>query len=109
MYANANWKDLKWTEVRPGVRRKVFTGEGMTMVYNELQPGHEPKPHHHPHEQIATVTEGTCDYHVGDEVFHMVPGGLVLVPPNVEHYAVNTSKVPLINIDIFTPRRDDYI
>lgn len=28
IYNCANWAGLPWTEVRPGVRRKAFTGEG---------------------------------------------------------------------------------
>ena len=44
IYNCANWADLPWTEVRPGVRRKAFTGEGATFAMNELQPHHEPRP-----------------------------------------------------------------
>ena len=39
IYNCANWADLPWTEVRPGVRRKAFTGEGATFAMNELSPG----------------------------------------------------------------------
>ena len=53
IYNCANWADLPWTDVRPGVRRKAFTGEGATFAMNELQPHHEPRPHKHPYEQIA--------------------------------------------------------
>lgn len=35
IYNCANWADLPWTEVRPGVRRKAFTGEGATFAMNE--------------------------------------------------------------------------
>lgn len=45
IYNCANWADLPWTEVRPGVRRKAFTGEGATFAMNELQPHHEPRRH----------------------------------------------------------------
>lgn len=55
IYNCANWADLPWTDVRPGVRRKAFTGEGATFAMNELQPHHEPRPHKHPYEQIAYV------------------------------------------------------
>ena len=36
IYNCANWADLPWTEVRPGVRRKAFTGEGATFA---MSPG----------------------------------------------------------------------
>ena len=70
LYNHANWDTLPWTEVRPGVRRKAFTGEGATIALNELLPHHEPRPHKHPHEQIAYITGGQCDYHIEDHAGH---------------------------------------
>ena len=46
----ANWNTMSWEEVRKGVKRKVFTGEGATMSLNFIEPGHDPKPHSHVHE-----------------------------------------------------------
>ena len=63
IYNCANWADLPWTEVRPGVRRKAFTGEGATFAMNELQPHHEPRPHKHPYEQIAEGRLSTTRSH----------------------------------------------
>ena len=104
-----NWNNLEWEVVREGVRRKAFTGEGATVAVNELMPDHEPKPHTHIYEQIVYIMEGECDFHVEDEVYHLTPGGLLVVPPNVIHYAQVTSDVPLINLDIFTPKRPEYV
>lgn len=81
LYNHANWDTLPWTEVRPGVRRKAFTGEGATIALNELLPHHEPRPHKHPHEQIAYITQGQCDYHIEDQVFRLVPGSMLVIPP----------------------------
>ena len=78
----ANWDELPWTEVRPGVRRKAFTGEGATFAMNELQPHHEPKPHQHPYEQIAYIASGVCDYHI--------EGSGIL--PDVWRYAGNSAE-----------------
>ena len=85
IYNCANWADLPWTEVRPGVRRKAFTGEGATFAMNELQPHHEPRPHKHPFEQIAYIAAGVCDYHIEDQVFRLTPGGMLVIPPNLMH------------------------
>lgn len=109
MYPNANWNNIEWVNVRPGVRRKAFSGEGATFAMNELQPSHDPRPHAHPFEQIVYIAAGTCDYHVADEVYRLGPGGMLVVPANVEHYAVVVGEEPLINFDIFTPRREEYV
>ena len=91
------------------MRRKAFTGEGATIALNELLPHHEPRPHKHPHEQIAYITEGQCDYHIEDQVFRLVPGSMLVIPPNAMHYAEVVGDEVLINIDIFTPKREEYV
>jgi quercetin dioxygenase-like cupin family protein len=103
-----NWDDMEWEEVRPGVKRKVFQGEGCTVVYNSLEPGHEPKPHSHEYEQIAYIPRGEALYTVGETTYKMVPGSIVHVPPSVTHFIKVTGTEPCINIDVFAPRRKDY-
>ena len=105
----SNWNEMEWEVVREGVRRKAFTGEGATVAVNELMPGHAPRPHAHIHEQIVYIMEGECDFHVEDKVYHLTPGGMLVVPPNVTHYAQVTSDCPVINLDIFTPKRPEYV
>ena len=53
IYNCANWADLPWTEVRPGVRRKAFTGEGATFAMNELLRDIIPCPKR---ERVSTLT-----------------------------------------------------
>lgn len=109
MVSSGNWNDLKIKELRPGVTRKAFTGEGATLAINYFVPGHKPMPHSHLHEQIAMVVEGEADFHVGDEVVHLTPGGIVVIPPHVEHYLVNTGDTLCVNMDVFTPKRPEYV
>ena len=109
MYLNANWDKLPWVDVRPGVRRKAFSSQGATLALNELQPHHAPNPHAPPQEQLVYLSGGTSDYHVGDEVFRLAPGGMLVVPPDVEHYAEVVGDEVLVNFDVFTPRREEYM
>lgn len=103
-----DWSRIDWAPVREGVERKAFSGEGATVALHRLQPDHEPRPHKHPCEQIAYIMQGTVDFHVGDEVFRLGPGGLVVVPPDVMHHAVVVGDEPVLNLDVFTPRRAEY-
>ena len=103
-----NWEQLEWEAVRPGVKRKVFQAEGGTLVLNHLEPGHKPQPHSHANEQIVLILQGEAEFPVGSKVFKLGPGSLLVVPPNVEHYARVTGKEALINLDFFIPRREDY-
>ena len=57
-----DWSTTPWEPVREGVERKAFSGEGATVSLNRLQPGHEPRPHDHPHEQIVYILSGQIDF-----------------------------------------------
>ena len=103
-----DWDSIEWTEVRPGVARKGFTGQGATVALHKLDPGHEPKPHSHPHEQIVYILKGTVDFHIGDETVRLKSGGLAVVPGNVTHYAEVVGDEEVLNLDVFSPARPDY-
>ena len=109
-YTSGNWNELKWQFFRPGMQRKIFTGKQATMMVSEFRNGHTTNPHKHPNEQIAMILEGECDYYVGGVKHRLTPGSYVVVPPDVEHYIhVHDSSVPCINLDVFTPYRDEYV
>lgn len=105
---NLDFSKIDWTLIRKGVEQKAFSGMGATIAFHRLQPGHEPRPHSHLHEQIAYIQSGTVDFHIGKDVLRIGPGGIVAIPPNVIHYAVVVGDEEVINIDIFTPTRPEY-
>jgi quercetin dioxygenase-like cupin family protein len=104
-----DWETMEWRPVRRGIERKAFTGEGSTVALHRLWPGHERLPHSHPHEQIVYILDGRVDFHIGEEVVQLGPGGLALVPPNVIHYVEVVGEKPALNLDVFTPARPDYV
>jgi quercetin dioxygenase-like cupin family protein len=103
-----DWSSIPWKPVRPGVERKGFTGNGSTVALHRLHPGHQAIPHQHPHEQIAYIISGTIDFHVGEEVIRLGPGGLIAIPPNTMHHGVVVGDEPVLNLDVFTPTRPEY-
>ena len=103
-----DWNQIPWERVREGVERKAFSCDGATLSLNRLRPGHEPRPHRHPHEQIVYILEGEIDFHVGDEVRRLGPGGLLVLPPNVEHWGEVVGDQSVLNLDVFTPKRAEY-
>jgi quercetin dioxygenase-like cupin family protein len=109
MAKKANFDSLPRTQVRSGVNRRVFSGKNSMMVLNELMPATRPNLHHHPHEQLTYIIEGTCRFVIGDETVDMVAGDVVLVPPNVQHGMEVTSQKPVLNLDVFSPIREDYL
>jgi quercetin dioxygenase-like cupin family protein len=103
-----DWNSIPWTQVRPGVERKAFSSERATLSLNRLSPGHEPWPHHHPHEQIVYIVSGRFRLYLGKEYRDMGPGSLLVVPPNVEHWGEVLGDEPVLNLDVFSPRRTEY-
>ncbi len=103
-----DWSSVDWETVREGVERKAFSGDGATMALHRLWPGHEPRPHSHPYEQLVYIMAGKVAFHVGDEMIVLEEGGLLVVPPNVLHHAEVIGNEPVLNLDVFVPRRADY-
>ena len=62
-----DWSTMEWKQIRKGVEQKAFSGSGATVALHRLMPGHEPKPHSHPHEQIAYIMAGRIRFHIGEE------------------------------------------
>ncbi len=105
MYA---WTELPKEAVRPGVERSGFRGEQVLMVMNWLTPGMEVRPHSHPFEQLAYIVQGQMRFVVGDQVFEAGPGSVIRIPPDVEHYGEPLGNEPVLNLDVFSPIREDY-
>lgn len=103
-----DWNAIPWERVREGVERKAFSGSGATVALNRLQPRHEPRPHSHPHEQIVYILQGKIRFHVGDQQTVLGAGGLLVVPPNAEHWGEVLGEEPVLNLDVFTPKRSEY-
>ena len=103
-----NWESVPWEPIRGGMERKAFCGDGATLALHRIQPGHEQRPHSHPNEQIVYMLEGTADFHVGDEVHRLTPGGLLVIPPNVSHYIEVQGTEEALELDVFTPKRPEY-
>ncbi len=109
MIKKANFDSLEETTAREGVTRRVFSGEKSMMVINTIQPFAQPALHQHPHEQLTYIIHGKCDFTLGDEVVSMEAGDVILVPPDVPHTLRPTSDETIINLDVFSPIREDYL
>lgn len=103
-----DWSTIPWKEIRKGVEQKAFSGNGATVALHRLMPGHEPRPHSHPHEQIAYIIEGRMRFHIGGSTVDLGPGGLVLIPGEVVHWGEVLGNEPVLNLDVFTPKRPEY-
>ncbi len=109
---HGNWYDYEWGFVRPGIHNIgfAFSSEGTTLTIGEICNGHETKPHSHSQEQVVVILQGTCDFVCDGVRYPMKKGSWMVIPPNVEHYIhVYDSAEPVLNMDIFTPVRQEYV
>jgi quercetin dioxygenase-like cupin family protein len=104
-----NWGEMEWEVVRPGVKRKVFHGRGCTMVLNYLEPGHQPRPHKHAHEQLVYIVQGEGNFTIGSKAYRLRSGSLLAVPPDAEHFLQVLGSETCIDLDVFVPKREDYM
>jgi len=91
------FEDLPERANGPNISRQIFDGalrQGFHIEAHEteLGPGKEPHPsHHHVHEEILVVLEGSVDYTVAGVTTKLGPGGAGFVASNDEHHVRNNS------------------
>lgn len=103
-----DWENMPWQPVREGITRKAFSGNGATVALHRLMPKHAPNPHAHSYEQIVYILAGRIRFHIGDNSVVLGPGGLLQIPPDVMHWGEVVGDEPVLNLDIFTPVREEY-
>ncbi len=108
MHQAENWDKLSWIEVEPKVRRKVLHAATCTVALVELSPGAPLGLHSHPHEQFSTIRGGTAEFILGDEALRVGPGDMLRIPPGLEHGVNVLGDVPVIILDFFVPKREDF-
>jgi quercetin dioxygenase-like cupin family protein len=109
MAVQANWDTLPGVAPRKGVIRKVFSGKNSMMTLNEIKAGTTPNLHSHPHEQLTYILSGEAEFVLGKEVLRLKAGDLLLVPPNVPHSLKVIGNETVLNMDVFSPVREDYL
>src|SRR5665213_367934 len=103
-----DWESQDWRVVRPGVERKAFSGDGVTLALHGIWPGHDVVPYSHPIEQVVYIIEGEADFQIGDRMVRLRAGGVALVPPNVTHFIRVVGTSPVLDLEVFCAARPDY-
>lgn len=85
------FEDLKVDESGANRRRSVLSGEThagfpVEVHMSELPPGAEPHPpHHHIHEEMILIKDGTMDVTISGKSSKLGPGSVAYVASNEEH------------------------
>lgn len=107
--AEARWRTYDETNAiaaAPNVtRRTLESGDKLTMLRVELEPGGCVVEHVHPHEQIGTVVSGSVNLRLGTETRQVDAGGCYLIPGDLPHEL--TAITAAVVIEAFAPVRED--
>jgi len=104
-----NWDDIPAIEVRPGVRRKVYSTDQVMLAWHELAVGMTLNPHsHEDFDQLVLILAGRCRYYVDGVPHEMSAGSMLLVPAGSPHY-IEPTEGPCVNVDVFSPPRLDFL
>ena len=103
-----NWNDCEWTHSRPKMKFVTYQGaESMTTTLGQVDPGHDVGPHSHKYEQLVIILQGECNFWVDGKANYMSAGCVMAVAPNLEHYIEAIGTEPVLNLDVFAPKRPD--
>ena len=102
-----NWKQLPAEQMNAMIVRKVIHTGQMTIARLNISKDAVVPEHSHMNEQVANVERGALLFHIGGVDQVVRAGESLVIPPNVPHGVVALEDT--VVIDVFTPRRDDWI
>jgi quercetin dioxygenase-like cupin family protein len=94
-------------QMSPLIARQYLNSAGATFCKWTMRQGAVVPLHHHANEQITWITQGRAEVFSQGQRFVMTAGSLLIIPANVPHEFVFTEDT--IDIDIFTPQRQDWL
>jgi len=101
------WDQVENEQLSAAISRQVIHGETMTLARISLKRGSNVPEHSHHNEQISAIERGVLKF-VLDGVEQILRAGeMVRIPPHVPHSveALEDS----VAVDLFSPRREDWI
>lgn len=105
-----NWDDVALETVNPHMRRRIVTGELMTVAKIYLDDGFLVPRHSHANEQVTQVIKGRMRFRFGEHgerEMELGPGDVVVIPAHLPHEALAIGDVE--EMDMWAPRRDDWL
>ncbi len=100
-----NIREYAHYEIAEGVIFCPVFGRNLSLNFVVFPPNSGFPTHVHPEEQISIVREGTMEITVGAMTKQVVPGDVIVFPPDVPHSG-RTAEVACSLIDTFSPPRE---
>ena len=104
---HVKWDEIPVENVNPLIERQFVVGDQVMVAKLLLRKGCVVPMHSHVNEQITNIQSGALEFTIDGKAITVRPGEYLCIPPNVPHTAVALEDT--IDIDIFTPPREDWI
>ena len=102
------WEEMELERLNDKITRQMTSGASSTVARVLLTRGAYVPRHSHVNEQVTMILGGCLKFFFDDGKEVLVkPGQVLVIPANVAHAAEALEDT--IDIDFFTPRREDWI
>ncbi|MDC6366559.1 MULTISPECIES: cupin domain-containing protein [Flavobacteriaceae] len=101
-----NLANIESKEIMPGYHGKMVHAQNMSWAFWDVEKDAEVPEHHHIHEQIMHVVEGSFEFTLGGSTAIYGPGDVVIIPSNTPHSGKALTACKLM--DVFSPVREAY-
>jgi len=98
--------DLPELQLAEGILAHAVNTQTVTVLHAKLAAGAILPEHAHYNEQVVNVIAGELELTVEGETHNLVPGKVMVLPPNVPHSGRVISDC--LVIDVFHPAREDF-
>ncbi|HET9743625.1 MAG TPA: cupin domain-containing protein [Terriglobales bacterium] len=88
-------------------KRKIATGESLSLARLEVKQGSVTRPHRHRHEEMIFLLQGCWRFHLPNGPVTLYPNQVLTIPSGVEHSSEVLEDV--IAVDVCTPKRQDWL
>ncbi len=109
------FEDARFAEVSPGMRRRIFNGDQLSLCFWRIDEGVGPTPYdgHPDNEQFGLIIAGQLDFRLGSDQRELLgPGDVYYAPKNHPHGDSRFTGDPAHGetwiLDIFSPVREEY-
>jgi mannose-6-phosphate isomerase-like protein (cupin superfamily) len=77
------------TSLRAGHLKGEDHGATISLILDHSGPGHGPRLHKHPYDEVWVVNGGNLTFQAGEEQLEAGPGDIVIVPSDTPHKFTN--------------------
>jgi quercetin dioxygenase-like cupin family protein len=102
-----SWNAIEVEKLNDLLSRQMISGDNATVAQILLKRGAIVPRHSHVNEQYSWIISGKLKFVFDDREIVVGPGEFLLIPPNVPHSAI--AEEDTVDVDIFAPRREDWI